>query len=458
MTWRWGVRATEDSWQATARSCIVVLVVPVRKSRRSGVRGLLPGGPTLPFVKIVLVRHGESEANASKVWQGQLNSPLSITGRSQAEALARRLRGRHFDMVASSDLRRAEETASALGVPVEPSPAWREMDLGAWEGRTFEEVRSTYAEHMAAIRAGEEVRFGETGETLAGFAARIRQALGEMSERLGDEGRALVVTHGGVIDVLVATLIGRQEGGRAAALASNTSLTTIGGTAERPMLESFNDAGHLGVLTGWAKRQFSEGRPMVTVVRHGVTSANREGRWQGQSCRGLDDEGRVQAGRLAEWYGSFDRVISSPLPRALETAKVIAGAAPVAEELDFQELGMGRWEGLTTDEILAGWPTLYSRIFDDGVDLRRGETGESLGEVERRVRAAFDRVHPLPGERVAVVTHGAAIKSLVGSITGRGPDIRFSVATAPNVSVTHVVLTPEGPVLADYGVATHLES
>ena len=62
-----------------------------------------------------------------------------------------------------------------------------------------------------------------------------------------------------------------------------------------------------------------------------------------------------------------------------------------------------------------------------------------------------------PAERAVVVTHGGAIRSLVGWITGAGPAIRRVLGTPANTSVTHVALTPAGPVLADYALSPHLE-
>ena len=96
-----------------------------------------PGGPLdspgeRDAVRLVLVRHAESEANIGGRWQGQGDSPLSERGKSQARALAERIArvGLQPDLVVCSDLRRASETArAAFGDAVEVDPLWREIDL-----------------------------------------------------------------------------------------------------------------------------------------------------------------------------------------------------------------------------------------------------------------------------------------------------------------------------------------
>jgi probable phosphoglycerate mutase len=370
------------------------------------------------------------------------------------EALAARLGGRHFDLVVSSDLQRAADTAAALGHPVETDPEWREMSLGAWEGLTLEEVQASHPEVLEALRAGEDVRPGGSGETFAEFQQRVWTALARLLERVGD-GSAAVVTHGGVIDAIVGRLVGRPAGRRAVALASNTSISVVAGYPDQPVLTRFNDAAHLHRRPEWVEDQLAEGRQVVTLVRHGVTTANREGRWQGRHCWGLHPHGERQAEALARWYRPQATVVSSPLARARRTAELLAADSPVRLDADLAEMSMGSWEGLTTPEIEQGWPELWKRIYHHDEDLPRGETGETLREVGERMLTALGRLPREP--EVVVVTHGAAIKALVGQVTGVGADIRRGLATAANASVTHLVLTPDGPVLADYSVAPHLE-
>jgi len=119
---------------------------------------------------------------------------------------------------------------------------------------------------------------------------------------------------------------------------------------------------------------------------------------------------------------------------------------------------MGLWEGLTSNEILEKWPDRMETIYRHGVDLRRGETGESWGELTARFRTAVHGV-PTAGEGVTIlVAHGGAIRSYVSSLTSVRETHAEALFTPTNTSVTHVALTDDGPELLDYAVAPHLET
>jgi broad specificity phosphatase PhoE len=123
-----------------------------------------------------------------------------------------------------------------------------------------------------------------------------------------------------------------------------------------------------------------------------------------------------------------------------------------------REMHMGEWEGLTSEEIADQWPDAMDTIYRHGVDLRRGGTGESWGELTARVRAAITGLAPATGEPTVVVAHGGAIRSYVSSLTDTDDSFSESLFTPQNTSVSHVALTPEGTVILDFGVATHLET
>jgi broad specificity phosphatase PhoE len=407
-------------------------------------------------VRITFVRHARSEANEAEIWQGHGDDPLSAQGRLQAEAVGRRLAGRRFDLVVSSDLARAHETALATGHPVETDPAWREMNLGDWEGRTFAEVAGEHPDLLQSIRRGEAFKFGKVGETIQEFEERAWAAVDRLVERVGS-GSVLVVTHGGLIDAIVGRLLGRIDR-RTFPIATNTALTevrheTYGTRGARYRLHGFNDATHLGWEVGFLGRMREAGNPVVGVVRHGLTHANRDRRIQGQSCWGLADEGMDQAADLARVYGAVDRIWSSPIQRAMETAAAFAPPEPTPDE-DLMEMAFGTWEGSFYDDLVAG-DDLARRVLVDGEDLPRGGA-ERFPDVVQRMRSFLGRVEATPGERVVAVSHGLAIKALVAGIHDRGSDINDDLAVSRNTGVTHVVLTKDGPWVADWSVAPHL--
>ena len=96
------------------------------------------------MTEIIIIRHGETEWNQTGRFQGHSDVPLSETGRAQAEALGRNLAIDHVDAIYASDLTRAIETAAPLAarfsLTVTPDPLLRELNFGAWEGRSFSDV------------------------------------------------------------------------------------------------------------------------------------------------------------------------------------------------------------------------------------------------------------------------------------------------------------------------------
>jgi probable phosphoglycerate mutase len=148
---------------------------------------------------ILLVRHGETDWNAERRWQGHADRPLNDVGRRQARALAARLDD-DVDAVYSSDLARARETAEILGerlgLPVRLDARLREVDVGEWSGLTTAEVEARFPGGLAQRRNG---RTGwREGETYEAMGERVLEALHEIAA-VHDDGRVVVVTHGGPI-------------------------------------------------------------------------------------------------------------------------------------------------------------------------------------------------------------------------------------------------------------------
>jgi probable phosphoglycerate mutase len=162
-------------------------------------------GEPVPDARILLVRHAESEWNAAGRWQGHGDPPLSERGRAQARRTAAALVGSGVEVLVSSDLRRAVETASALArvLGLEPlrDARLRELDVGAWEGLTRAEIALRHPEDLARFdREGPDAR-PTGGETLGELERRARGALASLVAR--HPGRRLgIVTHLGVIRAL----------------------------------------------------------------------------------------------------------------------------------------------------------------------------------------------------------------------------------------------------------------
>jgi len=156
---------------------------------------------------IVLVRHGETDWNRERRFQGHADTPLNEAGRAQAAALADTLREEGLTAVYTSPLQRAAETAAIvgarLGLSVQPLEALREIDVGDWEGMTLEEVKERYAESALL-----EWRTGwPGGETHDELAARVVPALDALADEHPGE-RVLAVTHAGPIRAALAAAAG----------------------------------------------------------------------------------------------------------------------------------------------------------------------------------------------------------------------------------------------------------
>jgi broad specificity phosphatase PhoE len=406
--------------------------------------------------EIVFIRHAESAANAEGAWNGRTDGPLSDRGEASLDPLAQRLAKWEFDLVLSSPLGRAMQTARRFATDVVAEEGFIEIDLGEWEGMAFTEVEERHGEELAEAIATRKLPLGGTGESLGDAANRAHHTVDQLFERLGTGQRAAVVTHGGLIQSVMHRHL-RGRGRRVHTFAANTSISRIIHQFGRPRLATFNDVGHLGSRPAAVDAHLATGDPVLALVRHGQTQANLERRWQGHGDWDLDELGKRQARSLGDWYGVVETVYSSPLKRAWSTAEHIAknGITAVA---DLRELNMGEWEGHTTEEIAQRWPGVMETIYRDGVDLRRGETGETWGELSARFAGALSGLQASETGPTAVVSHGGAIRSYVSWITETTDTHAESLYTPANTSVTHVALTQRGPEILDYAVSAHLEA
>lgn len=166
-------------------------------------------------MKVVLVRHGQSEANSMGVLQGHMNSPLTDQGRLQAIELAQRmiLMGYcSFDHIYSSDLIRAAETASIIGKKLKISnivytPLLRELDLGIFVGRKWDQLQPKEREIFESIRNNHSRQI-PNGESINSLIKRLQQFLNEVGNLNPSPSLVLVITHGGVLRHLLQTIMG----------------------------------------------------------------------------------------------------------------------------------------------------------------------------------------------------------------------------------------------------------
>jgi broad specificity phosphatase PhoE len=181
------------------------------------------------MTRVLLIRHGETDWNAAGRWQGRAPVPLNEVGMEQSRRLGRYLAAHsaRIDVLYSSDLKRAMQTAAAVAVPqgltVLPEPGLREVDLGDWQGLTRAEAEAWDGERYAAYLAARGSSPPPNGESWNQVKARARRAFDIVTARHNGSSSVALVSHGGTIGRLIESLFGTIE----RPTLSNTSMTIL---------------------------------------------------------------------------------------------------------------------------------------------------------------------------------------------------------------------------------------
>lgn len=198
------------------------------------------------MLHLMLVRHGETDWNVERRYQGQTNVPLSGLGRRQAELIAERLTAEKIDAVYASDLSRALETAQIIagksGLEVVPEPRLRELNFGILEGLTFDEAEAQYPEMIAAW-LDDFNNTPEGAETIQAFRARIISLLDELKEN-HDEQAVLLVGHGGSLSEILRVVLELSQEKRWYLELENVSLSEVSISENYVSLKRLNDTCH----------------------------------------------------------------------------------------------------------------------------------------------------------------------------------------------------------------------
>jgi broad specificity phosphatase PhoE len=186
-------------------------------------------------------------------------------------------------------------------------------------------------------------------------------------------------------------------------------------------------------------------RRTIYLARHGETSWNREGRWQGHTDIALNEVGLDQARALGELLRGRDiaRIHSSDLARARQTAETAAGILGVTElviDAELRERSFGVFEGLTRRECEERHPEHWTSYRADPRQVPPGaESQEALADrMHAAVERAVARRHDGDDAPVLVVSHGGSIRALLARVTGTMPP------PLENVAVFRAVATPDG--------------
>lgn len=375
--------------------------------------------------RVVLVRHGQSTWNAEGRIQGSSNlSELTAKGIAQAETTRDMLKDDRLDVVYSSPLRRASQTASIIWSDRAPGmnflPSLREVDLYSFQG---------LLKHEGQDRFGAQYKQWQTDA--ANFSIDAHAPVRELWYRASlawrqllcaeDDGVCLlVVAHNAVNQALVATALGLPPTYFRRLLQSNAATTVLD---FQPSLQ--------GVRVTLDRLNQSPGRPYkpdetgraararVVLVRAGATGGSSEGLLLGINDEGCSTLGRMQASKTAEFLMDMQAgaIFSSPLQRATATAASVAQlqelqghAAPeVAVLPQLTNLDVGSWAGRSA-RLLRGQPL--------------PPEAESMDAFWARTSEGWDRILAAAGHdggrSVVVVTHSLVHAALVCKCLGLG--------------------------------------
>lgn len=204
-------------------------------------------------MRIIFVRHGETEWNVTLQYQGQAKVPLNARGREQALRTGERLRRIKAAALYSSDIARAWETAQIIGpmLGLEPQamPELREIDVGEWEGLTPEELYRRFPDHMREYERDPARTVRKGGESYAQLQERALIALHSIYDTHKSDETIIAVSHGGTIRALLCHVIGLDLAHFGRMWLDNGSLTELRYGTHGWRLIRLNDAAHLEGMT-----------------------------------------------------------------------------------------------------------------------------------------------------------------------------------------------------------------
>ena len=191
-------------------------------------------------------------------------------------------------------------------------------------------------------------------------------------------------------------------------------------------------------------------RSVLSIVRHGQTSANIERVWHGSTNTPLTEHGLRQAAATASWIEANQRPIAkiyaSPLDRAHHTAQLIADPLGLRPELDpdLSEYDLGDWEGESFESLHRDRKLFENMRLDPDYRPHRGESPRQVG---LRLAEALRRIaNRHPGERVVVVSHGGALSIAFGLLIDQ--DYRRWDRMMDNCAISELVFEPTSQLIS----------
>ena len=428
--------------------------------------------------KVVIVRHGQSTYNVEHIIQGRCDkSVLTEKGCEDAQKVGVVLRQLDVATFYCSPLQRAKQTAEIIQSCFDVTPSLevsdllQEVDLPLWEEMKKEEVVSRFPEEYDCWKnRPHDFKMTVDGKEHYPVLSLYEQAQtfwkNVISKHQGET--IVIVAHNGINRCLISSAIGVPPALYHSIQQSNCGINVLnfkGEWGEPVELESLNQTSHLGNALP-SPRQNKGIR--LLLVRHGETDWNKESRFQGKMDIPLNENGRNQGRKAADFLKetSLDFAISSPMLRPKETAELIL-AHHAGVELEIKEplleISHGKWEGKLKPEIQKEYPELL-RQWQETPELVQMPEGENLQEVWDRAVGCWQEIVAEKGESPdgiktgIVVAHDAINKVILCALLGLSPSNFWNVKQG-NGAVS-VIDYPDGkdgaPVLQAINITSHL--
>tara|TARA_Y100001970_G_scaffold294247_1_gene449114 strand:+ start:9982 stop:11313 length:1332 start_codon:yes stop_codon:yes gene_type:complete len=391
-------------------------------------------------LKIIFVRHGLSSFNKEGLIQGRNDeSVLTSTGKSQAIAVGKTLKGIKFDKIFSSPLKRASETTQYISKELNeecPQPLLNnellEVDLQKWTGCKIKNLKAEFPkEYLIWQKDPEELTLEkENGslympikELFIQASSFLENCLDEFP--LNEEKTILVIAHNAILRCLILNLINNPKRGFRKIKLDNASISIINIKEKREgtyfsQIECLNVTSHL-------KKELipSNENSKIILVRHGETNWNLEGRFQGQIDIPLNNNGKEQAKKAREILKGIkiNKAFSSFLKRPMETAEIILEGKNIKpiKVLELAEINHGLWEGKLESEINEDWEELLEQWHKNPEKVIMPE-GESIQDVWERSVKAWQKIcnQQEDGDITLLVAHDAVNKTIICYLMGLG--------------------------------------
>ncbi|MDJ1172725.1 histidine phosphatase family protein [Roseofilum capinflatum] len=430
--------------------------------------------------RVILVRHGQSSYNAQQRIQGRLDdSVLTEQGKADAKLVAAALQDIPLDAIYSSPLQRARQTAEEIvahlgsSLSIQSPETLLEVDLPLWQGMHKKDVQTQFASDYEVWKRQPEafkmvISTPEGSKEHYPVLAMHEQAKEFWQDLLAKhQGQTVVVVaHNGINRCLLSTALNISPAYYQSILQSNCGISVLnfsGGWGDGVQLESMNLTSHLGVSL--PKFNQPEGIRLL-LVRHGETQWNRDKRFQGIKDIPLNETGKEQGRKAAEFLKDvhLDFAVSSPLLRPKETAELILENHPGVElQLNplLAEISHGLWEGMLENEIEAAYPGMLAQWQKSPETVQMPE-GENLQQVWERAIAAWKSILEFaqPGTTGMVTAHDAINKAIVCHLFNLDPQYFWNFKQG-NGAIT-VIDYPYGaqgkPMLKCHNITSHLNA